>query len=215
MLYILGAGAMAREALNIYRDLGRFNEIGGFIEENCKRAGLNIRSKSVMDGSVIDTVPKNSVFIGAMGSPKRKRWIQKIEQKGLNFDIAIHPSAIVGDSLNIGKGCIICPGIVLTCDIKIGKHSIINIGSTINHDCTIGDFVTIGPGVNIAGHVIIGDECWISIGVKITNKVSIGKGSFIGAGAVVTKDIPENVLAVGVPAKPIRKLNESDWDELI
>ena len=215
MIYILGAGAMARETLNIYKDLGRFKEIGGFIEENCKNEGLNIHGKSVMDGSIIDTLPKDSIFIGAMGSPKRKRWIEEIERKGFNFDTVIHPSAIVGNFVNIGKGCIVCPGLILTCDIKIGWHSIINIGSTINHDCIIGDFTTIGPGVSIAGNVTIGDECWISIGVKIINRISIGKGSFIGAGAVVTEHIPENVLAVGVPAKPIRKLTESEWEELI
>ncbi len=55
----------------------------------------------------------------------------------------------------------------------------------------------------------------IGVGTTIIDRVSIGKGSFIGAGAVVTEDIPENVLAVGVPAKPIRTLSESDWIELV
>jgi len=215
MIYILGAGAMAREVLSYYNGLNKFEEIGGFIEEHCERKGLKIHGKSLMDASIIDTLPKKMIFIGAIGSPKRKRWIEEIEQKGFNFDTLIHPSSIVNDFVNIGKGCIISPGVILTCDIKIGRHSIINIGSTINHDCIIGDFVTIGPGVNIAGKVTIGNECWISIGVKIINRVSIGKSSFIGAGAVVTEDIPENVLAVGVPAKPIRKLTYFDWERLI
>lgn len=65
------------------------------------------------------------------------------------------------------------------------------------------------------GNVRIGDRCWISIGATIIQKVSIGKGSFIGAGTVVTKDLPENTLAVGLPAKPIKKLSESDWKKLI
>ena len=46
------------------------------------------------------------------------------------------------------------------------------------------------------------------------DRVSISKGSYLGAGAVVTKDIPENVLAVGVPAKPVREMTEVDWREL-
>lgn len=215
MIYILGAGAMARETLNIYKDLGRFQEIGGFIEENCKKENSKVHGKTVMDASFIDSIARDSTFVGAIGSPKRKRWIEEIEEKGFNFDTVLHPSVIAGGFLNIGKGCIVCPGIILTCDIKIGRHSIINIGSLINHDCVIGDFATIGPGVSIAGHVTISDECWISVGVTIVNGVSIGRGSYIGAGAVVTKDIPENVLAVGVPAKPIRKLTESDWKELM
>jgi sugar O-acyltransferase (sialic acid O-acetyltransferase NeuD family) len=215
MIYILGAGATARETLSFYKNAGRFEEVGGFIEENSKKEGLKIQGKNVIDASRIATLPQDSIFIGAMGSPKRKRWIEGIEQKGFKFDSLIHPSAIIGDSVMIDNGCIIYPGVILTCDIKIGRHTIINIGTTINHDSIIGDYVTIGPGVNIPGNVTIGNECWISVGVKIINKISIGRGSFIGAGAVVTKDIPENVLAVGVPAKPIRDLDESSWDELI
>ena len=215
MIYILGASAMARETLSIYKDLGKFEEIGGFVEENCIREGQKIHGKEVKDASVIDALPKGSVFVGAIGSPKRKRWIEKIEQKGFNFDTVVHPSTIVGDFVNIGEGCIACPGVILTCDIKVGRYSIINIGSTINHDCIIGDFTTIGPGVSIAGNAKIGDECWIGIGVKIINEVSVGRGSFIGAGAVVTENIPENVLAVGIPAKPRKELTESDWRKLV
>ena len=46
-------------------------------------------------------------------------------------------------------------------------------------------------------------------------RVSISKGSYIGAGAVVTEDICDNLLAVGIPAKLIRRLTESEWIELI
>ena len=215
MIYILGAGNMAREVLAIYEHAGRFNEVAGFIEENCQRADSTIRSKPVMDASVINTLSQDSIFIGAMGSPRKKKWIDEIELKGFYFDIVVHPSVIMGDDVNFGEGCIISPGVILTCNVKIKKQSIINIGTTISHDCTIGNFVTVGPGANIGGNVTIGDECWIGIGVTIIDKVSIGKGSYIGAGAVVTKDIPENVLAVGVPAKPAREMTDADWRELV
>ncbi|PBQ33318.1 maltose acetyltransferase [Sphingobacteriaceae bacterium] len=90
---------------------------------------------------------------------------------------------------------------------------------------TIGSNVMFGPGAHIytAAHpldvatrrvkefaepVTIGDDCWIGGGAIICPGVNIGSGSVIGAGAVVTKDIPENCLAVGNPAKVIRKLNQ-------
>lgn len=215
MIYILGAGNMARETFNIYKDLNRLMEIAGFIEENCKSKDLKIYGKNVMDASIINVLPKGSIFIGAMGSPKRKRWIEEIKQEGFSFDTVIHPSVIQGESVKIHQGSIICPAVVLTCDIEVGQHSIINTNTTISHDCVIGNYVTICPGVNIGGNVKIHDECWIGIGATIINKVSIGRGSFIGAGAVVTQDIPENVLAIGVPAKPLRKLSESDLKELV
>lgn len=214
MIYILGAGAMARETLNIYRDLGRYDEVGGFIEEGSQRQNLKIHGKSVLDSSVIDSLPKESVFVGAIGSPKRRRWIEEIARKGFNFDTVLHPSAVIGEFVSIGEGSIICPGVVLTCDITIGRHSMLNIGSTVSHDCVIGDFVTVAPGVSIAGNVRVGDGSWLSVGVKIVNDVTIGAGSFIGAGAVVTEEIPDGVLALGTPAKLVKKLAESDWEEL-
>jgi acetyltransferase-like isoleucine patch superfamily enzyme len=74
----------------------------------------------------------------------------------------------------------------------------------------IGDFVTLAPGVRVGGYASIGDACWIGISATIIDRVSIG-GSFVGAGAVITKDIPDNVLAAVVSAKPIRKVSESEW----
>ena len=58
--------------------------------------------------------------------------------------------------------------------------------------------------------ITIGDDCWIGGGAVICPGVTIGNGCVIGAGAVVTKDIPDNSLAVGNPARVIRKLNADD-----
>jgi sugar O-acyltransferase (sialic acid O-acetyltransferase NeuD family) len=185
---LLGAGNQARETLGFYKDLGRFDDVKGLIEENCRKEGAVIDGKKVMDASVIGSFGKDVVFIGAIGSPLKKRWIEELELKGFHFDTVIHPSAIMGDFVEVAKGCIVCPHVVFTRNIKVGRHSIININSNISHDCQIGDFVTISPGVNLAGNVKIGDGCWIGIGATINQEVSIGKGSFIGAGAVVITD---------------------------
>ena len=108
----------------------------------------------------------------------------------------------------------------------------------------IGDYTMLGPNVTIttAGHPIlpelrekvyqynmpvhIGRNCWIGANVTILPGVSIGDNTVIGAGSVVTKDIPSNVVAVGVPCKVLRKISKHDkdyyfrdykikWDEII
>ncbi|MBC7439039.1 MAG: sugar O-acetyltransferase [Flavobacterium sp.] len=112
-------------------------------------------------------------------------------------------------------------------NIYSGENVYFNVNCVIldNMKVEIGNDVFFGPGVQIytATHpldaierrsvefskpVSIGNDCWIGGNAVICPGVKIGNGCVIGAGAVVTKDIPNNSLAVGNPAKVIRKLNE-------
>lgn len=133
----------------------------------------------------------------------------------------------------IGTSVIIKPSVYLHCpkNISIGRNVDINefcVLYSIDHK---DGYIKIGNDVMIAnstlivtsdhifndkgkpiwksGHeyapVIIEDDVWIGMGVRIVKGVTIGKGSIIGAGAVVTKDIPPYSIAVGVPAKVIKK----------
>ena len=92
----------------------------------------------------------------------------------------------------------------------------------------IGDKVMFGPNVTIATanhpvnaelrgrglqynkEVHIGENAWIGAGVVIVPGVNIGKNAVIGAGSVVTKDIPDNVVAVGNPCRVLREVSERD-----
>ena len=115
-------------------------------------------------------------------------------------------------------------------NIFIGNNFFANFDCVIM-DCNrivIGDNVLFGPRVglyagNHATHpedrvaggcyskpITIGDNVWVGAGVHIMGGVTIGRNSIIGAGSVVTKDIPENVIAAGVPCRMIREITEED-----
>ena len=114
--------------------------------------------------------------------------------------------------------------------VHLGNNIYANSGLTLVDDghIYIGDRVMIGPNVTIAtaNHPIdpslrmkglqynrdvnIGENVWIGAGVIIVPGVTIGKNSVIGAGSIVTKDIPENVVAVGNPCRVLREIGDRD-----
>ena len=121
----------------------------------------------------------------------------------------------------------------LFCDrgynISLGKNVYINYNAYLMDGAkiTIGDNVFIGPsagfytaihpldykrrnqGIEKAKPITIGDNVWLGGNVVILPGVTIGSGSVIGAGSVVTKDIPENVLAIGNPCKVIKPIDQN------
>ncbi len=133
----------------------------------------------------------------------------------------------------IGEGCYIEPPLHSNFGgghVHFGKYVYANFNLTMVDDTHIyvGDYTMIGPNVTIAsaGHPIlpelrekgyqynmqvhIGKNCWIGAGSVILPGVTIGDNTVIGAGSVVTKDIPENVVAVGNPCRVLREIGERD-----
>ena len=102
--------------------------------------------------------------------------------------------------------------------IRIGAYSNIQDGTIIHGDpgnpLIIEDYVTVGHRAILHG-VRIGRGSLIGMGAIILEGVSIGAGSLVGAGAVVTKDLPDGVLATGVPAKVIKEMSPERQQALI
>lgn len=88
--------------------------------------------------------------------------------------------------------------------VELGAHVYANFNLTIVDDT----YVYIGDQYNLPIH--IGKNCWLGAGVIVVPGVTIGDNSVIGAGAVITKDIPANVVAVGTPARVLRKISDHD-----
>ncbi len=102
--------------------------------------------------------------------------------------------------------------------IRIGAYSNIQDGTIIHGDpgkeLIIEDYVTVGHRAVLHG-VRIGRGSLIGMGAVILEGVTVGSGSLIGAGAVVNKDIPDGMLATGVPAKVIKELSPERQQALI
>jgi acetyltransferase-like isoleucine patch superfamily enzyme len=78
----------------------------------------------------------------------------------------------------------------------------VNTGATVDHDCTLESFCHLAPGVHLCGGVCVGEGALLAVGSSAVPNVRIGAWATIGAGAVVVEDLPNEVVAVGLPAKP-------------
>lgn len=117
----------------------------------------------------------------------------------------IDPTAIVPRRLILGAGAYVNAGCTLGAQSQIGRYVFINRGATIGHHAKFGDFVSIGPGAVLAGNIGLGDGVVIGAGAVVLPEVQIGRNAVVGAGAVVTSDVPDRCLAVGNPAKIIKR----------
>ncbi|WP_420578294.1 acetyltransferase [Ekhidna sp.] len=118
----------------------------------------------------------------------------------------IHPNSVVANTVRMGNGIQINPLTTVGPHAMIGNFTTINRNASIGHHTKIGSFCTVNPGVHVAGHCDIEDNVTLGMGALILDGKKIGKNSVVAAGALVTKDIPENVLAMGAPAKVVKEL---------
>lgn len=143
-------------------------------------------------------------FFVAIGNPTVRERIQnKLEGQGKNIALLIHPSAILGIGVTIGKGSILMAGVVVNPCAEIGKGCILNTAASVDHDCKVGDYVHVSVGAHIAGTVTIGAKSWIGVGAAVKNNVTIAQDCMIGAGATVVRSITEAGTYIGTPARKI------------
>jgi sugar O-acyltransferase (sialic acid O-acetyltransferase NeuD family) len=128
---------------------------------------------------------------------------------GIEPAVVIHPNAFVAENAKLGPGTQILANAAVCVEARLGRECIVNTAASVDHECELGDGVHIGPGAVLAGCVRVGRCSFIGAGAIILPRVSIGQNVIVGAGAVVTRDLPDNVLAYGNPARVQRKSNDA------
>lgn len=209
-IVIYGAGGQGREVLQLIRDLNavqpEWDCVGFLVDERFPSPG-EVAGLPVLGGlDWLVAHPEVQVVV-AVGAPAgRRALVAQIRERCANaFPSLVHPRAWVGDGVELGEGVLVCAGAMLTTDIRVGAHVHLNVGVTLAHDDVLEDFVTLAPGVHVAGWVRLREGAELGIGCNVIPRRTVGAWTVVGAGAVVTADLDGDCVAVGVPARPIRR----------
>lgn len=214
-MIIIGAKGFAKEVLEVVHQRNQtervafyddVNEIGNSLYDTFPILKNEDQVKAFFEAN------GNEFTIG-IGTPKyRYLMCQKFEHWGGKLVSTISPFSHIGHFGNVvAPGSNIMTGTVITNDVSIGKACLINLNCTVGHDSIIEEFVELCPGVHISGNCKIGKHTFIGTNATVLPHVTIGSNVIVGAGALVTKDIPDNVLVMGSPAKIVKDLPETDY----
>ncbi|WP_288443353.1 acetyltransferase [uncultured Chryseobacterium sp.] len=176
----------------------------GFISDNPSMIGTEQYGIKIYSREAFQEFPEAKV-LAVNGSPdsykKRKQIIDGLEIKTDRFTTLIHPKAVIGKNVKVGKNVLIMAGVVAIANAEIGNHICILPNTVVHHDSKIGDYTLVAANNTICGDVIIGENCYLGASSNFRNGVKIGNGSLIGIGSNVVGNIGDNKMVKGNPAK--------------
>lgn len=214
-IVIVGVGGLGREIAEWVEDINEVKpsfRVLGFLDDDVSKHGSIRHELPVLGG--LDWLGERSrtvaTIVGVGNPAPKRRVVERLRAHSAGFPSIVHPDAVVGRYVELGEGCVVCPGVIITTDICIGRFVTFNFDLTVGHDCTIDDYVTLAPGVHLSGYTKVREGADLGAGVVTIPSVEIGAWSVVGAGAAVTQDLPANCTAVGVPARVI-KTREPGW----
>lgn len=168
-------------------------------------AGIRVVSGETAELARASQELQASVVVAVGDNAARQRIQTQLWEAGVSLARVVHPSANVLGRARLGGGSVLLAGCVVGVDADVGEGVVINTGASVDHDCVVGPFAHLSPGVHLGGQVRIGEGTHLAVGVSVRNAVSVGAWSVVGVGAAVVCDIPERVVAYGVPAKVARR----------
>jgi sugar O-acyltransferase (sialic acid O-acetyltransferase NeuD family) len=199
-VYILGGGGHAKVVIQTLRAMG--HSVAAVFDDDRQRWGTTLLEAPIVGPTPsIEEHPSLPSVIAVGDNCRRKSLAERFS---LEWMTLVHPHAYVDATVRLGEGTVVLAGAIIQPDTIVGNHVIINTAASVDHDCVVEDFVHVAPGARLAGEVTVGKGCLLGVGVVVIPRISIGAWTTVGAGAAVVRDLPDHVVATGVPARVAR-----------
>jgi sugar O-acyltransferase (sialic acid O-acetyltransferase NeuD family) len=207
-IVVLGGGGHARVVISILRKL-KLHQILGYtdLKDQGELFGVPFlgsdRELAALAGKTNDLNAVLALGQVGLGNSRFGIWKQLVPMN-LAFPLIISPAATVNEGLIGGEGAVVMDGAVVSCGARIGRGAILNTNSTVEHDVVLADWVHVAPGATISGGVSVGRFSMIGAGATVIEGIKIAEGCVVGAGATVVRDLTEQGIYVGCPARRIK-----------
>jgi sugar O-acyltransferase (sialic acid O-acetyltransferase NeuD family) len=197
-----GHGAVVADILQRAHDAGADAVPIGFVDDTPELLGTAVLGLDVL-GPVasLGGIARDAVIVALGDNEARRAVTEQLLAAGERLATAIHPRACIAPSATIGEGSVIAMGAAVSARVTIGRGVIVNTNASVDHDTVVGDFAHISAGATVGGSVRIGSETLIALGASVVSGTTVGARTIIGSGAVALADIPDDVVAFGVPAR--------------
>lgn len=203
-LFIYGAGKHTQVVIETIRRQERY-EIIGLLDDDPDKKGQKVLGIPILGGGdelpVVRAAGVRRCFIAVGGNRERRHLQQHLVREGFEAVRVIDPTAVVLSDVDIGAGTLVLDHSHVGVGSRLGSGCLVSVGTVVGHDCTLGDYVHLTPGALLGGCVCIGEESFVGLGASVLPGVTVGRRVTVGAGAVVVRDLPDDVVAAGVPAR--------------
>jgi sugar O-acyltransferase (sialic acid O-acetyltransferase NeuD family) len=203
-IVIVGAGGQGRIVADALRVAGESEPVA-FVDDDASLHG-KMRSGIRVAGSLaaLGEIPHDAVVV-AIGDNRRRREIAaRLEAAGERLASARHPFSSVSPDARVGEGGMLSAGAIVAPGAELGRCVLLNTKASVDHDTRVGDFAHVAVGATVGARCVVGEEALVAVGASVVSGCRVGARTVVGAGAVVVRDLPEDVVAFGVPARIVR-----------
>jgi sugar O-acyltransferase (sialic acid O-acetyltransferase NeuD family) len=207
-ILLYGAAGHAKSVIGVLESECKWRLVG-LVEDGGHGPGATILGYPILgDRSSLPTLRQSGVaraLVAVGDNAVRLHLAEVLRKAGFLLTTVMHPSAYVMKDASIGEGSFAHAYAVIGPECRVGANAIISSMASVGHESVLGECVHLTPGVRVGGKVRIGALSFLGMGAVVFPGICIGRNVRVAANTVVNRDLPDDVIVAGMPARIVKK----------